>query len=101
GRDGAFSCVSSSSSWAVASSSTEVAARSNGPQWSQSAACMINCLALNSGHNPEATSCQSTTSACGQSVPGGVPFDATMFEDRLINCRYFDTFWLQSAHERT
>src|SRR5262249_55298324 len=101
GFHGYFSSASSSSSSGVGSSSTDVAARSSGPQRSQSAACIINCLAFNSGHRPAATSSQLTSLSLGQSAPGGVTSATTTFDDRFTNWRYFDTFRLQSQHDFT
>src|SRR5438046_8772020 len=101
GRDGAFSSPSRVSSWGVGSSSTDVAARSRGPQWLQSAACMINCVAFNSGHSPAATSCHSTSSSLGQSAPGDVASGTTTLEDRFTNWRYCDTCLLQSPDDST
>src|SRR5258708_24417233 len=101
GLDGAFSSANSFSSSGVGSSSTEVAARSRGPQWSQSAACMISSFAFNSGHNPAATSCQSTSSSLGQPALGGETPETTTFDHRFTNSRYFDTFPLQSRQDLT
>src|SRR5262245_36464477 len=101
GRDGAFSSASSFSSWGVGSSSTDVAARSKGPQWSQSAACMINCFAFNSGHSPAATSCQSTSSSLGQLSPGGAAPETTTLDERFTSRLYFDTLPLQSRQDCT
>ena len=100
GREGLFSCVSSFVSLGAGSLSSDVAARSRGPQWSQSAAFRINWVDFNSGHSPAATSYQSTSSSLGQSARGGAVFE-TAVDNLFTSCRYFDTFLLQSAHERT
>lgn len=70
-----------------------------GPQWSQSAACMINCVAFNSGHKPAATSCRSIPSSAGQSIPGDAAFETTTSENWFASCQHRDTFLPQSTHD--
>src|SRR5205823_6497792 len=89
-------CARNISSSGVGSGSTDRALRSSGPQWSHCEACITNCLALDSGQIPAATSYQSTSSSLGQSDPLGLLGCAAC---GFTSCRYSSSFLLHGSHD--